>query len=107
MRNDKLTVEADELYSAYMPFSEVCMHMRVAGKRMWFKMYNLPHPMVQLYYRRGEKKQGDIAITPLEVFSGPITTGEAGIYHQGTNEEYRVGIGFYCYPEQNNYETPA
>lgn len=48
-----------------MPYSEVCMHMRVAGKAMW--THRQPGGMVQLYDEAGRK------------FSFPIVLGEAGL----------------------------
>lgn len=48
-----------------MPHSEVCMHMRVAGKRMF--VAPIDNDMAQLYTLAGEP------------FSFPITRGEAGI----------------------------
>jgi hypothetical protein len=49
-----------------LPYSEVCMHMRVAGKEMWV----LPLPnssMAQLLNEDGSR------------FSIPVTRGEAGV----------------------------
>jgi hypothetical protein len=48
-----------------MPYSEVCVHMRVAGKVMAVK--DVGNGMAQLYDEFGEK------------FSMPITWGEAGV----------------------------
>ena len=50
-----------------MGHSEVCMHMKVAGCEMGFEL--LDQHMVQLYDEEGN------------LFSSPITCGEAGIYH--------------------------
>ena len=58
-----------------LPYSEVCMHMRVAGKRMWAQGADGPlyggiaiaARMVQLYSNDGRR------------FSAPITRGEAGL----------------------------
>lgn len=47
------------------PFSEVCMHMKIAGYLMW--TVPLEHGMAQLYTVAGDK------------FSMPITRGEAGL----------------------------
>lgn len=90
---DSLTVTPEVFYLAKMPHSEVCMHMRIAGKLMWMKMSRSEYPMVQLYQR---DRLPDGSLVP---FSSPITTGEAGVYHNGTVEEYKVGKGFYCYPQ--------
>jgi hypothetical protein len=51
-----------------VPFSEVCMHMRVAGT--WMFVQPLPHNMAQLYTLGGSK------------FSMPITRGEAGLPYE-------------------------
>jgi hypothetical protein len=50
-----------------LPYSEVCMHMQVAGKRMFVALTE--GDMAQLYTLEGEK------------FSFPITRGEAGVSH--------------------------
>ena len=47
-----------------LPYSEVCMHMKVAGKEMWGSLCG--DWMVQLWDDDGRK------------FSFPITRGEAG-----------------------------
>ena len=63
------------------PHSEVCMHMRIAGKPMLAEL-RPSHAwgyMVQLYRLDG---------TP---YSAAILTGEAGFY-QDSN-------GYYCYPD--------
>lgn len=49
-----------------LPYSEVCVHMQVAGKQMWVEP--VPHGMAQLYTLDGQK------------FSFPITSGEAGLH---------------------------
>lgn len=48
-----------------MPYSEVCIHMRIAGKRMLVEP--LPRGMAQVFTLDGEP------------FSFPITRGEAGV----------------------------
>jgi hypothetical protein len=48
-----------------LPYSEVCMHMRVAGRLMW--VARIGERMAQLYDDGGRK------------FSAPITSGEAGL----------------------------
>jgi hypothetical protein len=50
-----------------MPWSEVCIHMRVAGQVLEVEIIGEQYPMVQLY-RDGRE------------FSAPVTTGEAGVY---------------------------
>jgi len=70
-------VNVGDVGEAVMPYSEVCMHMRVAGKKMGFKV--LDNRMVQL-----------MSLPDMKLFSAPITLGEAGIYED--NE------GMYYYP---------
>lgn len=62
-----------------LPYSEVCMHMRVAGKVMNVQMTEGQYPMAQVLKPSGFE------------FSAPILPCEAGIY--GSIE------GYYCYPE--------
>jgi hypothetical protein len=62
-----------------LPWSEVCMYMRVAETVMDVQLTDAPYPMAQLL------KDG-------RAFSAPVTTGEAGIY--GCSSE-----GFYAYAE--------
>lgn len=62
-------------YRVTLPYSEVCMHMRVAGREMWvagadgplYGGVDIAARMVQLYDETGRK------------FSMPITRGEAGV----------------------------
>jgi len=61
-----------------MPWSEVCLHMNVQDTHMDFEV--LPSGMVQLF------KNGSM-------FSSPITSGEAGLYHNHDNEHQ-----FYYHP---------
>lgn len=51
-----------------LPYSEVCVHMRVAGKPMWVSPVGAM--MAQLYELDGRK------------FSFPITRGEAGLRYE-------------------------
>jgi hypothetical protein len=61
----KIILHPGEFGTVILPFSEVCMHMRVAGKEM--RVQVLDGGMVQLY------KDGDR-------FSFPISAGEAGFH---------------------------
>jgi hypothetical protein len=65
-----------------MPHSEVCMHMRIAGKVMDFELLDKEYPSVQLYTDIDNK----------HYFSSPITYGEAGVH--------RDNAGFYYYPDR-------
>lgn len=62
----KRYVNIGEPFTHEMPFSEVCMSMGIAGKRM--QVMVLPTGMAQLYTASGAR------------FSFPVTLGEAGIY---------------------------
>lgn len=73
-------VQHGELYYGFMPCSEVCMHMRIAGRCMMFEIVGQDHPMVQLHRADGSH------------FSFPITTGEAGVY--------RDAQGLYFHPPE-------
>lgn|ERR1041385_4130283 len=61
-----------------LPWSAVCMHMRVAGRVMHAQMTHGKYPMVQLLNPSGSN------------FSAPILTSEAGVYGD-------VEHGFYYY----------
>jgi len=63
-----------------LPFSEVCMHMQVAGKVMTVELLDREYPMAQLFHDNGHE------------FSAPITCGEAGFYWDCQTRSY------YCYP---------
>jgi hypothetical protein len=53
-----------------LPYSEVCMHMKVAGKAMWARIVNRPsgYPIAQLIDDDGRP------------YSAPITMSEAGMH---------------------------
>jgi len=70
-----------------LPYSEVCMHMRVAGRVMDVRMTDGRYPMAQLLNHDGSE------------FSAPILTAEAGIFGD-------VERGFYCYPEKEPTAEP-
>lgn len=77
--NHRVEIKPGEEGEAVMPPSEVCMHMRVSGKKMKFRF--LPGgKTVQLLNADGS------------VFSAPILYSEAGIYSQGDGK-------FYYYPD--------
>lgn len=76
---DQRAIEPGEEGEAAMPHSEVCMHMRVAGKRMKFRF--LPNGRsVQLLNPDGTE------------FSAPISYADAGIFRNPDGT-------FYYYPE--------
>jgi len=75
---DVRDIRPGETVEKVMPHSEVCMHMRVAGK--WMKVRLLESGrMCQLYF------------LDFKPFSSPITIGEAGIFHRDDT--------FYYYPD--------
>lgn len=67
MQDTQIYVRPGDFFEITLPYSEVCMHMRVADTRMTAELTMHIHPMVQLW------KDG-------RHFSGAITTGEAGLY---------------------------
>lgn len=66
----KTWIKPGEKGRGMMPWSEVCMHMRVSDTVMEFELLETGE-MVQLIAGNGEK------------FSAPILPGEAGIYQDG------------------------
>lgn len=74
---EKLYVAPGDRVSVILPYSEVCMHLRVAGQRMTVEL--LPSGGAQLIGRDGRP------------FSIPIGDGEAGFY--------RDNGGAYTYPD--------
>ena len=70
-----IRVASGEYGKKVMPHSEVCMHMRVAGRNMAFVLLN--GGSVQLLNDDGSH------------FSIPITNGEAGIYEDDAGYYYR------------------
>jgi hypothetical protein len=90
MSREKRYVRPGERVKMLMPWSEVCMHMRVHDTVMEVEFILKEWPdhtsaTAQLY------KDG-------RPFSSPILYGEAGFYHEGGNDAFRIGEGFYYYP---------
>lgn len=71
-------VEIGEIVRIEIAFSEVCMHMHVAGEVMNVRLQGEQYPCAQLLLDDGRE------------FSAPITPGEAGFYSEGGR--------YYCYP---------
>lgn len=69
------TIHVGERGRKCMPYSEVCMYMRIAGKEMDFEVVS--QHAVQLY-RDGKP------------FSMPILTGEAGLFHTDDGFYYNL-----------------
>lgn len=89
VRQVRHAIKPGQRYRGLMPHSEVCMSMKIAGRLMDFELQTslFRMPDVQLY-----------DITSGAAFSAPILVGEAGVYHEGSVEDYRGGFGFYYYP---------
>ena len=83
-------IEPNEKYPAILPHSEVCMHMRVAGKIMYIEWDG--KRSVQLY--RVEYDGNGWTVLAPEVrfvpFSAPILLGEAGVYTDEHGKPYQV-----------------
>ena len=63
-----------------LPHSEVCVHMRVAGKKMGIEVVS-PRA-VQLY-----------ELPAWKPFSFPVLTGEAGVFSEANGDLYYYGEG--------------
>jgi len=61
-------LEKGKRYFGFMPASEVCLYMKLAGKVVMFELVGTGYPMIQLYRADGSPN------------SFPITAGEAGVY---------------------------
>lgn len=88
----RVEVTAGLYYRVELPHSEVCMHMKVAGKRMLVKL---------LKERRAVQIFGDDLIP----FSSTILPGEAGLLHS-MDDSYNLSEGFY-YVEYGTVEGPV
>lgn len=78
MTGDMVILAEGDRIMTEVPYSEVCMHMRVAGTVMMVEL--LPAGLAQLYRTDGTK------------FSFPVTAGEAGLYRNAEGQ-------WYGYPE--------
>lgn len=79
MSDVKVYVEPGDTFSVVLPWSEVCLAMRVAETRMTCTLGTGDWPSVQLW-KDGRR------------FSGPITTGEAGLYRDDAGRFYAYGV---------------
>ena len=77
--DEQVFITPGQTFEIELPWSEVCMHMRVAGIRMRAELTTGEHPMVQLW-KDGRR------------FSGPVTTGEAGLFGGYGAPFYGYGI---------------
>lgn len=89
MEHKQIEIKPGELGRAVMPYSEVCIHMQVAGKRMYFRLLeNNGYCAVQLLSDE------------MQMFSFPITTGEGGVYStQVVAEDGSVSWSYYYYTD--------
>ena len=70
-------VNVGDVIRLRLPYSEVCIHMRVAGKPMNVQLLQEgSYPVAQLLNGDGSR------------FSSPILPGEAGIYTDGAGRHY-------------------
>jgi hypothetical protein len=75
--SDQVYVKVGDVIRLHLPYSEVCMHMRVAGKPMNVQIVEEGnYPMAQLLHDNGYR------------FSFPILMGEAGIRTDGDGRHY-------------------
>jgi hypothetical protein len=90
MADTPLSIRPGEIARITLPFSEVCCHMRVAGKEMYVELLcsgdGNPLDTKQTY---AAQLYGD----DMQKFSAPITLGEAGIFRN----EGPTGPHFYHY----------
>lgn len=77
MEFPRILVGYGDRFRTIMPFSEVCLHMKIAGKEMIVQVLN--SISAQVYTLEGEE------------FSAPITTGEAGVYTDLAGSLYAYG----------------
>ena len=94
MNQTRINVRPGQFFKTVMPYSEVCMHMQIAGKEMIGQL-SKTGGSVQLFelatngqltrtiLDNGQPKDG------YREFSAPILPGEAGLYSDS--------LGFYFY----------
>lgn len=83
--SEQIRVKVGDIGEAVMPYSEVCMHMKVAGRKMLFQIVS--ERAVQLFS------------SPMQPFSFPILLGEAGVFEDEK--------GMYYYPNISKDERDA
>ena len=74
---DRMHLQAGDVVRLRLPYSEVCMHMRVAGK-----------PMNVQIVVEGTSAVAQLLNDDGSRFSSPILLGEAGIYTDGAGKHY-------------------
>ena len=100
IRTGHVACQPGDTITLVMPYSEVCMHMRVAGKVMTVTVQDGGR-MAQLWDTppRPASHRPERPYRPGVKFSFPITTGEAGIY--------RDHAGLYYYPAPGTDGIPV
>ena len=73
----RVYLQAGDVIRLRLPWSEVCMHMRVAGK-----------PMNVQIVVEGTSAVAQLLTDDGSRFSSPILLGEAGIYTDGAGKHY-------------------
>lgn len=81
------------VYAHTLPHSEVCCHMKVAGKVMYFKLIESVRAK-EPWWQYSVQLLNDNGTC----FSSAITTGEAGLYNDRSKERQPEQF-FYFYPE--------
>ena len=74
---DRAYLQAGDVVRVRLPYSEVCIHMRVAGK-----------PMSVQIVQEGDTAMAQLLSDDGSRFSFPILLGEAGIHTDGTGRHY-------------------
>lgn len=69
-----LSIRPGERAEIELPFSEVCMHMKIAGTKMMVELVETPQYLSEHFSYHVQLYKDDVK------FSIPITLGEAGIY---------------------------
>ena len=87
MEARRRVVKAGDRVRLLMPYSEVCMHMQVAGRVMTVELIGGTYAGGQTYIVAQLRNDDESA------FSAPIGTGEAGLYGSPCGE-------MYCYPAE-------
>jgi hypothetical protein len=80
---DPLSIRPGERAEIELPFSEVCMHMKVAGKRLPVELVETPQYLSEHFSYHAQIFDADG-----NKMGAPVTLGEAGIYRTDANFFY-------------------
>lgn len=72
----RIYLEIGECLIGEMPYSEVCMHMKIAGKKMIVERLGSSAQLYSMDAENGCPNRN-------KPFSFPITYGEAGLFYDG------------------------